>query len=61
MQKSTEQALNFPLTRTNIFGDNASDEDEVEHDRVETGTDGKKREIQRVRLSKKEKIEIALH
>jgi hypothetical protein len=37
-----------------------SDEDLVEQDREETGTDGKKVKIQRVSLLEMEKIEIAL-
>jgi hypothetical protein len=41
MQK--EQAPNPPVTRTDIFGDDTSDEDEVEHDREQSGTDGKKK------------------
>ena len=61
MQKSTEQAPNPPITRSDIFGaDDTSDEDVVKHS-GEPGTDRKKRKIKRTRLTEQQKIDITLH
>ncbi len=60
MQKGTDQAPNLP-TYQELFGEDTSDEDGVEHGREQSGTDGKKRKIRRVRLTEKQKIEIAIH
>ncbi len=51
MQKSTEQAPNPPITRSDIFGaDDTSDEDVVKHS-GEPGTDRKRlgRKLKRMR------------
>jgi hypothetical protein len=63
MEKSSGEVLNlWKYTHTDIFGDDdtnhTSGEDEEERT-VETGTDGKRRKLQRVRLTEQEKIEIA--
>ena len=61
MQKSTEQAPNPPITRSDIFGaDDTSDEDVVKHS-GEPGTDRKRRKLKRMRLTEQQKIDIALH
>ena len=60
MQKATDQARNHP-TYKELFGEDASEEDELEHGSEQSGTDGKRRKICRVRLTEKQKIEIALH
>ena len=64
MHKSTKEAPNLPVTRSDIFGaDDTSDEDEAEHSR-ETENDWTKRVIKRItriRLSELGKIELALY
>jgi hypothetical protein len=60
MQKSTEQAPNPPITRSDIFGaDDTSDEDVVKHS-GEPGTDRKRRKLKCMRLTEQQ-IDIALH
>ena len=61
MQKSTQQAPNPPITRSDIFGaDDTSDEDVVKHS-GEPGTDRKRRKLKRMRLTEQQKIDITLH
>ena len=42
MQKATDQARNHP-TYKELFGEDASEEDELEHGSEQSGTDGKRR------------------
>jgi hypothetical protein len=60
MQKSTEQAPNPPITRSDIFGaDDTSYEDVVKHS-GEPGTDRKRRKLssKRMRLTEQQKMQL---
>ena len=54
MQKATDQAQNHP-TYKELFGEDASEEDELKHGSEQSGTDGKRRKICRVRLTESQR------